>query len=406
MKIKFHHVLAFFLVTLFFDLDYESPLIRLRIIDGFLVVLVVLMILSVGRFKTNNNAAAMSFYIFMIYILVNGVLKIGFSTTIKEFFQLIEYVFIMHLIAKATDESKKREEFMNVLFWGTGCVAIFSVIYNVSRGNYTDYKDLDAPKHSFAVFALFAVANLITSKKKTLFQLITVFFALIILLLSGERKGWVGFIAGGGVFTYLQLKASLSKKNIQAIVTFMVIVVIVGIITELYFVSQPELRYLDRQLSSFSDVSNIFSDDNSQFASRSDEDRIFMFNLGLELFANNPISGVGIDQFRRYVEEATHGWSHDAHNFYLKVLAEEGIIGIVLFFIPLFLIFIDLWKKSKNKTPHIATAAHILMGLFLLGGLVNFFLAAKALSWFYIILPCGMLLGLNKELTFYKNSNK
>jgi O-antigen ligase len=402
MKIRFHHVLAFFVVTLFFDLDYESPLIVLRIIDVFLFVLVILMILSVGRFKTNNNAAAISFYVFIIYVLINGVLKIGFSTVIKEIFQLIEYVFLMHLIAKATDESKKRKEFLNVLFWGTGCVAIFSMIYNVSKGNYTDYKDLDAPKHSFAVFALFAVANLLTSKKKTQVQLATVFSSLLMLLLSGERKGWVGFIIGGGVFTYLQLKSSLSKKNIQAIVTFLVIGVTVGIITELYLVSQPELRYLDRQLSSFSDVSNVFSDDNSQFASRSDEERIFMFNLGLEIFAKHPISGIGIDQFKSYVADATHEYAHDAHNFYLKVLTEEGILGIVLFLIPLFLVFIDLWKKSRNKIPHIATAARIMVGLFLLGSFVNFFLAAKALSWLYIILPSGMLLGLNKELASIK----
>src|SRR4030095_12145540 len=108
--------------------------------------------------------------------------------------------------------------------------------------------DLDSPKHSFAVFALFAVANLLTNKKKTQFQLATVFWSLLMLLLSGERKGWVGFIIGGGVFTYLQLKSSLSKKNIQAIVTLLVIVVTVGIITELYLVSRPELRYIDRQL--------------------------------------------------------------------------------------------------------------------------------------------------------------
>jgi len=40
--------------------------------------------------------------------------------------------------------------------------------------------------------------------------------------------------------------------------------------------------------------------------------------------------------------------------------------------------------------------------LFLLGSVVNAFLAAKALSWYYLILPCGMLLGINKELELYK----
>jgi O-antigen ligase len=403
MKIQFHHVLAFFVVTLFFDLDYESAVIRVRIIDVFLLVLVILMILSAGSFKTNNNAAALSFYVFILYLLVNGIIKIGFSTVIKEIIQLLEYVFLMHLIARATDQPKKRKEFLDILFWGVGCVAIFSMIYNVSAGHYADYKNLDAPKHSFAFFALLAVIRFLTSKKKTQFQLLIVFLGLAILLLSGERKGWVGFMVGGGIFAYLQLKASLSKKNVHAITTFFVIVIALGGITELYLASQPQLHYLDRQITSFSDVSNVFSDDNSQYASKSDEERIFMFNLGIQLFVQHPVSGIGIDQFRDFVEEATHGeFSHDAHNFYIKILAEEGIIGIVLFLIPLFLIFIELWKKGKNNIPHIATDARIILALFLLGSVVNFFLAAKALSWLYIILPGGMLLGLNRELSSYK----
>jgi len=407
MKIKFHHVLAFFILTLFFDFDYETAIVRIRIIDVFLVVLVILMILSAGRFKTTSNAAAMSFYLFILYLLINGIIKIGFSTIIKEIIQLVEYVFLMHLIAKATDDSKKRKEFLDVLFWGVGCIAFYSMIYNVSSGNYTNYKDLDAPKHSFAIFALLAVIRLLTSKKKTQFQLVIVLLALSMLLLAGERKGWIGCIVGGGVFTYLQLKASLSKKNINAIATFLIIVATIGAITELYLASQPQLRYLDRQLSSFADISNVFSDDNSEYASQSDEERIFMFNLGLQLFAKNPVSGIGMDQFRGYVDEATHGeFSHDAHNFYLKVLAEEGIIGIVLFLLPLFLIFIELWKKSKSKITRISTDGRIVLALFFLGSFVNFFLAGKALSWLYVILPCGMLLGLNRELISYKNAKE
>jgi O-antigen ligase len=406
MNIKFHQVLAFFIVTLFFDLEYEASFITVRLIDFFLVVLVMLMILSAGYFKITNNAASTTFYLFIIYILINGITKINFSTVIKEIIQLIEYVFLMQLIANATDESKKRKEFLNVLFWGTGCVAFFSMIYSVSQGIYVDYKYLDSPKHAFAVFALLSVVRLLTSKKKTQFQLLTVLLAIIMLLLSGERKGWVGFIVGICVYTYLQMKATLSKKNIHAIATFIVIMIIIGIITELYLAGQPQLHYLDRQLSSFSDISNVFSDNsNSQYESRSDEERIFMFNLGLQVFLKYPVSGIGIDQFKGYVVEASHGaFSHDAHNFYLKILSEEGIIGIVLFFIPLFLIFIELWKKSKNKIFHIAPDARIILALFTLGSMVNFFLAGKALSWLYIILPCGMLIGLNKEQLNSKNS--
>lgn len=126
MKIKFHHILAFFILTLFFDIDLELSFIRLRIMDFFLMLLIILMILSGGYFKIKNNSAAISLYIFIVYILFNGVLKVTLSGALKEAFQLLEYVFIMHLIANATNESKKRKEFLDVLFWGTGCIAFLA----------------------------------------------------------------------------------------------------------------------------------------------------------------------------------------------------------------------------------------------------------------------------------------
>ena len=224
------------------------------------------------------------------------------------------------------------------------------------------------------------------------------------LLLSGERKGWAGFILGCGFFTYLQVKSSLSKKNIKTILDFFTLVGGIAAVTVLLLISLPQFHYLDRQLSSLSDIANVFSDNSSDaYASGSDEERIFMFNFGIQLFLKYPVSGIGIDEFKVYLDKATHGLIvHDAHNFYLKMLVENGIIGIILFLVPLFLIFIELWRLTKNRIPHISRDSRLIIALFFLGSVVNFFLAGKALSWLYVILPCGMILGLNRELLFYK----
>ena len=224
------------------------------------------------------------------------------------------------------------------------------------------------------------------------------------MLLSGERKGWAGFIIGSFFFIYLQVKSSFSKRNIGGILNFFTIVGGAATLLVLVLISMPQFQYLSRQLVSFSDIAHLFSDSSdSAYTSVSDEERIFMFTFGLQLFVKYPITGIGIDEFKSYVVKETHGViSHDAHNFYLKMLVENGIIGIILFIIPLVLIFAELWKLSKNRMPHIARYGRIIIALFFLGSVVNFFLAGKALSWLYVILPCGLILGLNKELLFYK----
>ena len=407
MKIKFHHVLAFFILTLFFDIDFELSFVRLRILDFYLVGLVILMILSAGKLKITNNPATTGLYILIVYLLLNGILKVSFSSIIKEVIQLLEYLLLMHLIAEATNEPKKRQEFLDILFWGTGCIAFYSMMYNVAGGKFADYKDLDSPKHSFAFFALLAVARLLSSKRKSLLQLSLVFLGLVMLLLSGERKGWAGFVIGSAFFIYLQIKSSYSKKNIGGIINFFTLIGGSATVLILIFLSLPQFQYLSRQLTSLSDIGNAFSGGTDKYASISDQQRIFMFTFGIQLFLRYPVSGIGIDEFKDYIIRETHGAiSHDAHNFYLKILVENGIIGLILFFIPLVLIFIELWKLSKNKIPHISRVARIVIALFFLGSVVNFFLAGKALSWLYVILPCGMILGLNKELVSYNNEKK
>jgi O-antigen ligase len=402
MKIKFHHILAFFILTLFFDFDILS-VVRLRIIDFFLAGVVAYRIVSMKGFKFSSNAATMSFYFFVIYLSINGIIKVSLSDAIKEAIQLIEYIFLMHFIAEATDEPQKRKEFLNILFWGTGCIALYSMIFNVSQGDYVDYKELDSPKHSFAYFALLAVIRIFTTNKKKQFQYLITFVAIVMLLFSGERKGWAGFIIGTGMFVYLQIKSKFTKRNFNAITTFIMITVTIGSITVLFLTANPEFHYLDRQLSSFSDVTNFFSSGDSKYESKSDEERIFMLKYGMQLFVQYPLSGIGVDQFKEFVTKETSGLiSHDAHNFYLKILVEDGIIGLIFFLLTLFFIFLELLKKTRNKFSHIQQDARIIMALFLLGSVVNAFLAAKALSWYYLILPCGMLLGINKELELYK----
>lgn len=365
------------------------------------------MILSAGKMKITNNPASGFLYLLMLYFLVNGITKVNFSSIIKETIQLFEYIFLMHLIAEATNEPKKRKEFLDILFWGTGCIAFYSMLYNVGNGKYANYKDLDSPKHSFAFFALLGVVRFFTSHRKTLFQLMLVFLGLAMLLLSGERKGWLGFFVGGAFFTYLQLKSSITKKNINGILTFFTIVGGAAFAMILVLVSMPQFEYLTRQLTSMTDVANVFSNTSSKYASLSDEERIFMFNFGIHLFQRYPITGIGIDEFKDYLVRETHGMiNHDAHNFYLKVLVENGVIGMILYMVPLILIFTELWKLTKSKIPHISKDARTVLALFFLGSVVNFFLAGKALSWLYVILPCGMILGMKKELQFYKKEKE
>ncbi len=70
--------------------------------------------------------------------------------------------------------------------------------------------------------------------------------------------------------------------------------------------------------------------------------RLDLWDLSLELFKQHPIIGLGFGGFE-FTLPMGGRWK-DTHNYYLKMLSEQGIIGFGLLFITLFMAFRSGWK--------------------------------------------------------------
>ena len=86
-------------------------------------------------------------------------------------------------------------------------------------------------------------------------------------------------------------------------------------------------------------------------ASKLDEDRVGssvyirekMVSVGLQLWAQQPIIGHGAGQF-----SSLSGFRAYAHNNYVELLANDGIIGLVLYYIlPAAMLFIVLRPRAR-----------------------------------------------------------
>lgn len=82
---------------------------------------------------------------------------------------------------------------------------------------------------------------------------------------------------------------------------------------------------------------------------QSSELRLVMWEKGIELFKKNPIFGIGFGVYR--LQDFGTGL-HDTHNIYVKILAEQGIVGIILFFTIIFAMCRQgfyLYKKGDDE---------------------------------------------------------
>jgi O-antigen ligase len=87
-----------------------------------------------------------------------------------------------------------------------------------------------------------------------------------------------------------------------------------------------------------------------------EEDRLLLYRRGLELFLQNPLTGVGLDNYN-----VAAGLGSDSHSEYLDVLVGTGVVGAVLYFS----IYVLLWRRlGKIARARPAPEIHYQVGVY------------------------------------------
>jgi len=138
------------------------------------------------------------------------------------------------------------------------------------------------------------------------------------------------------------------------------------------------------------------------------QDRISIYNNTVNMIKHHPFIGVGVNTFSlnygKYKTRNAEKYAHTpdtiyAHNIYLQMAGETGLLGLGVFIWFLFLIFknlADTYFKLKDEYLR-AVALSLLAGLiaFLINGLTetSLYNARVAMAFWYLI---GVSLSLNK----------
>lgn len=147
--------------------------------------------------------------------------------------------------------------------------------------------------------------------------------AIIVLAASGSRKALL--IALMGIFMLFILKNFDMKKFIKSLlkVFFVVLVLLILILFLL------KLPMFENTIGRFNDLFLLMSGGGT--SSTSGWIRFQYIKLGLNLFKQNPILGIGIDNAKIYTY-SLYGLEHYLHNNYVELLACGGIIGTVIYY--------------------------------------------------------------------------
>ena len=270
----------------------------------------------------------------IIVSLFSPFFLISFASTL--FFSLFFLVFILSSQEKSDFSSSKILLFPLPLIILLCFLQKFGLIHWGGR----DFSSTIGQKNLFALYLVvltpFILERIKLSLRKVLWWILLVSL-IIALIISHSRSGWLSFFLVIFIFLFPQVKKEW-KKRLVFLLSGLFIILLTGIFVNFRF------RFL-----SFQNPHRL----TIPF-------RYLVWKGGSKMFLSRPFIGWGRDTFsyvfphfrpsslEKYVP-SDKLVAPRAHNEYLQVASEEGIIGEILFLAFWFLVLKELWKRKDNQ---------------------------------------------------------
>ena len=219
-----------------------------------------------------------------------------------------------------------------------------------------------------------SIWRFLRGEKKVLYGIVSAFF-LVSAVLTGVRKA----ILIPLIFIYIYFFFKY-KKNVLKIVGISILCIVGGIIVLVIIMKHSSTMAYRMNIL----IQSILNPDITSSALGVSDNSLDMRSnlrmLAVRCFYENPILGVGIGEFRFYSVEHG-GYDLYAHNNWLELLADVGIIGFVLFYLN----YIKVFARSVTKNNYI--------GFFLCAFIVTYFIYEYGqVTYYYPIF--GLIFGI------------
>lgn len=294
-----------------------------RVIYFFNFFILALVIVTLGQFIVFGEVDIVLFTLYMISISV----IFYFFTYYKNIDLVLYFVWI------------------SILF---SIVLCFILDYEFARKTGGT---LDPNHFSIEVIAfLFLSFYLYARNHSLIFILVSVVFFIFGILFAMSKSSIV-VVAFAFLYFLLTKTKSITPLNIIKSISLIVLIYFIAINTNFPFQEKYD-QFIKRY-------------ERNTAASRFDS-----FNAGFMMIQNHPLRGVGFYEFKNnkkyYITGYVEGAAAGAHNVYIKLLAESGIIVFFFFMMMIFLLMTENYKiliKSEYIWIQFSVLSYLIMGM-------------------------------------------
>lgn len=328
---KTYQLLALYIISLFLFV-HDAQLIIISEILFILFIMITLyrkVNLNLPLFNTLNIVA----FLFLFFTMLSILWSENQEFALQRYITIFQLIILMLAVSLSLDTTEKINKIINSFTVGGISLTIISIyhygvtgIFNaLNSGDRLGAEIIQANIFGYylTITALVIFANIILGKGNLPFNIMLLIVPVIFIVGSGSRRSLIILVFG--LFISLILK-SMSEKNLLKTLNKVVTSIIILIsFSYIFWKFVNELPFLQR----FTGLINFFTKsgevDNSILI------RNQMMNFGFENFLDKPILGYGLEQFRVYYY-LNFGAYRPAHNGYIQILFELGIIGFLLYY--------------------------------------------------------------------------
>lgn len=275
---------------------------------------------------------------FSYFTAIDPQLVLAKNTTLGLIFLL------MLSLVNYVDSYEKLRKFI-LAFIYSGLIVSIDILINANFSELTrfgsNYGNVNAVGTGIAISAILCF-YIILDEKKYHYLL---FFAImtITIFLTGSRKS-IMFVVITIISTlYLRARGSYKDK-----IKFLFIsMAVIGVLCYVLFKVPIFYEIIGKRMESM--VSFVSGEGTVE---GSINERALMIKFGFDVFKEKPLIGYGIDNYRILFGRAFGNWTY-AHNNYIELMVDTGLIGLFAYYLTHIVVLKDLFcgvKKTKYNT--------------------------------------------------------
>lgn len=251
---------------------------------------------------------------------------------------------------------------LGVLFLGTFSLLNYSAVANIQRGAEDSFdwvpstlgwasgvtSVLLARATAVGVIGAIFVGSMETERKRKLLVYSLAFLLGLYTILTGNRSANYGLFIALLIWVIFGGRISTKARKVLIAVVLVSVAVLAGFAINK---GALETRLVETTFESHISADNI--DDPGAYTDAVFSGRVKIWEESLKIFEKNPWTGVGLGQFQYEFALAT-GEARGAHNTYLELLVETGIVGLFIFILFLLAILFRAWQCGAWRSTSLS----------------------------------------------------